>query len=78
MSAASGVAMMTGIREHHCPTCGAALGVVTREKDGPTVLTPYPGVALAQITGGVVWLRCPCGECSPWFAMARRALRNAG
>lgn len=78
MIAALEVATMAGQRTHMCPSCGRALGVVTRAKDGPTVLTPYPGVALAQITGGVVWLLCPCSASVPWFCMARRALRQAG
>lgn len=66
------------VREHACGTCGRALGVITREKGGPTVLTPYPGVALQSVTGGVVWLLCPCGLVSPWFCGGRRQLRATG
>jgi hypothetical protein len=74
-----GAGAATGtIRQHTCPTCGLPLGVVTRAKGGPTVLTPYPGVTLAEITGGVVWLLCPCGQRSPWFCVARRQLRETG
>lgn len=65
------------VREHTCQ-CGAALGTITREKDGPTVLTPYPGVALQSVTGGVVWLLCPCGQHVPWFCASRSVLRATG
>lgn len=74
----AGDAVAGKVREHSCGTCGRALGVITREKGGPTVLTPYPGVALQSVTGGVVWLLCPCGLTSPWYCMSRRQLRATG